>query len=748
MVKAISILPLAAATMFAARPVPPQEPTVTQGSLMRIDPYSKHTGELCPLRHTAVRAEISGFLARVTVTQKFRNESPDKIEAVYIFPLPPKSAVDDMVMKVGSRTVKAVIKQRDEARKIFEQARNQGHTASLLEQERPNIFTQTVTNIEPGAAVDVTISYVEVLPYEEGSYEFSFPMTVGPRYIPAHAPDAAKVNPKYAPPATRAGHDLSMEVIIDAGVPIDSFRSGSHEVATERTGAGKARVTLKQASVIPNKDFVLKYDVAGTKVQDALMTHRGSRGGYFTFILQPPERVTVEDVTPKELVFVIDTSGSMSGFPIEKAKETMKLAMDGLYPRDTFNLITFAGDTHLLFPQPVPATPENLRKAQEFLAGRRGGGGTEMLKAIRAALAPSGDRDAIRIVCFMTDGYVGNDFEIVEEVKRNSGARVFSFGIGSSVNKFLLDKMAEAGRGEVEYVSLQDDGSAAARRFHERVRNPLLTDITLEWNGLPVVDVYPARVPDLFSAKPVTISGRFTAAGSGVLRVKGRMSGRPWSRDIRVNLPASEPQHDVLATLWARTRIEHLMNQAMGNFQNGTVPKEIENDITRLGLEHRLMTQFTSFVAVEEKTVTREGKPVRIEVPVELPDGVSHEGNFGMKDEADYRAAKHLAGRTFAQVAPATAMIRTDSAVSGPRTKANESAALVREVKDAAELVEVEIWLVDGSAELIDKIKRLGFLETKPSKIAKIRTGKIRRDKLAELEKLDGVVRVVLKPQQ
>ncbi|MGH9959783.1 MAG: VWA domain-containing protein, partial [Pyrinomonadaceae bacterium] len=382
-------------------------------------------------------------------------------------------------------------------------------------------------------------------------------------------------------------------------------------------------------SVIPNKDFILRYDVAGKNISDALLTHRSAKGGFFTFILQPPERVTSEDVTPKELVFVLDTSGSMSGFPIEKAKETMKLALDSLYPADTFNLITFAGDTHVLFPQPVPATPENLKKAQEFLTTRSGGGGTEMMKAIKAALDPSDAQNHVRIVCFMTDGYVGNDMAIIDEVKKHPNARVFSFGIGSSVNRFLLDKMAEHGRGEVEYVGLKDDGSAAARRFHERVRNPLLTDISIEWNGLPVADVYPQRISDLFGAKPVMLTGRYTAAGRGTIRLKGKMSGRDFVREIAVDFPESLTQHDVLAPLWARTRIDNLMGQDLSGMQQGSMRPELREAIANLGLEFRLMTQFTSFVAVEEMIVTDGGQPRRIDVPVEVPEGVSREGVFG-----------------------------------------------------------------------------------------------------------------------
>src|SRR6185503_18159189 len=315
----------------------------------------------------------------------------------------------------------------------------------------------------------------------------------------------------------------------------------------------------------------------------------------------------------------------MSGFPIEKAKETMKLALDGLYPADTFNLITFAGDTHILFPEPVPATPENLQKAQAFLESRSGSGGTEMMKAIKAALDPSDAQDHMRIVCFMTDGYVGNDMGIVSEVQKHPNARVFAFGIGGSVNRFLLDKVAEAGRGEVEYVGLNDDGSAAARRFHERVRNPLLTDISIEWNGLQVADVYPQRIPDLFSAKPVVMTGRFTSPGRATIRLKGKMAGQDYVREIPVELPETMASHDVLASLWARARVDNLMNQDYQGAQSGNMRADLKETITQLGIEYRLMTQFTSFVAVEEMTVTDGGQPRRIDVPVEVPEGVNRE---------------------------------------------------------------------------------------------------------------------------
>ncbi|HEX8501678.1 MAG TPA: VIT domain-containing protein [Pyrinomonadaceae bacterium] len=654
----------AAAEHAAARPARRAADKLTQGSL-RVPDASGRLGRECPLKHTAVRAEVSGFISRVTVTQEFENPFEDKIEAVYVFPLPQGAAVDDMTMLVGGRVIRARIMRREEAQAAYRQARARGHVATLLDQERPNIFTQSVANILPGQSVKVTISYVETLRYEAGTYEWSFPMVVAERYTPsgggAEGPpavvhpegsegderqDAAAAQPQQssggltqeasgaqdagagtagaartdAPPeGMRAGHDISVEVSIDAGVPLEAVASGTHEVEVERRGGAGALVRLKGGAAIPNKDFVLKYDVAGGRVEDALLTHASSRGRFFTLILQPPERPAPAQIVPKELVFVLDTSGSMSGFPLEKAKETMRLALEGLNPQDTFNLITFAGDTHVLFPRPVPATRANLSKAKKFLDSRRGDGGTEMMKAIRAALADTDSADHVRVVCFMTDGDVGNDFEIIAEVQKHPKARVFSMGFSSAPNRFLLDKMAEYGRGEVEYVGDSDPGSAAARRFHERVRDPLLTDVAIEWEGLAVSDVYPKNVPDLFGAKPVVVVGRYAGGANGRIRLRGRTAGGDFVREVAVTLPDAEARHDVLATLWARRRVDELMGRDMAGMQTGTPAGTLREEITRLGLDFRLLTQFTSFVAVEDAVVTDGGEPRRVDVPAEEP---------------------------------------------------------------------------------------------------------------------------------
>jgi Ca-activated chloride channel family protein len=784
----------------------------TSGALTVIDATGKPKST-CPLKHTDVKAEISGFISRVVVTQHFENPFQEKIEAVYTFPLPQRAAIDDMTMIVGERTVRGKILPREDAQAVYEAAKSGGQVASLLDQERPNIFTQSVANILPGEQVKITISYVETLNYVNGAYEFVFPMVVGPRYVPGAAkeesqgkgfapdtnqvPDASRITPRSAPEGTRSGHDISLDVSLDAGLIIDKIESSTHRVDMQRPDIRSARLRLKEGATIPNKDFILRYDVASQAIQDALLTHRSEKGGFFTLILQPPESLAPKDVTPKELVFVLDTSGSMQGFPIEKAKETMKLALDSLYPSDTFNLITFSGDTRILFPKPVPATPENLRKAQAFLSATAGYGGTEMMKAIKAALEPSDSQSHVRIVCFMTDGYVGNDMAIISEVQKYQNARVFSFGIGNAVNRFLLDKMAEAGRGEVEYVGLTDDGSSAARRFHERVRNPLLTDIAIEWNNVPVADVYPQRIPDLFGAKPVVVTGRYTAAGRGTIRLKGKMAGSDFVRDIPVEFPETMASHDVLAPLWARARVDHLMGQDWAGAQQGNMRQNLKDTITQLGIEYRLMTQFTSFVAVEEMIVTDGGKPRRIDVPVDVPEGVVRQdvspgGIRGMITlSGGVSSISHSMGRRSAPPAKSRAGIvapksspmpgRVPPPPNSPPVVAGVIAPVPVENADGRELLaqqgselqqklhrsvlavvqklqkketlsssdeggfirngkaEVQVWLTEKSEEALAQLKELGFEVVLDAKTSRVIIGRLPVEKLEALAKLKFV---------
>lgn len=632
----------------------------TQGALQAFDQDGKPAGE-CPLKHTEVKAQVSGFLSRVTVTQDFENKFSDKIEAVYTFPLPQAAAVDDLTMLIGERVIKGKIMRRQEAQAAYAAAKQVGRIASLLDQERPNIFTQQVANIMPGQSIRIVISYVETLKYENGSYEWSFPMVVVPRYIPATAEplqettnasdqedDASRISPPSATGGVRAGHDISLEIDLDAGVPIVAVNSETHETEVRQLNEKRAVVRLKDHATIPNKDFILTYRVAGDTINDAVLTHRSERGGFFTLILQPPQRVTAEDVMPKELVFVLDTSGSMEGFPLEKAKETIDLALKNLYPHDTFNVITFAGETSILFSEPVLATPENLRKARKFISSRKSDGGTEMMKAIKAALQPSDSQAHVRITCFLTDGAVGNDQEILAEIQKYKNARVFAMGFSTSPNRFLLDKMAEYGRGEVDYISEAGDTSAVAQRFNERIRNPLLTDIAIEWSSLPVSDVYPKRIPDLFGVKPLIFSGRYANGAKGNIRITGRLAGQDFAREIPVELPDTETDHDVLATLWGRRRIDDLMREELESSADETVRVKKQEEIAEMGLNFKLMTRYTSFVAIDEVVFTGTEAPQRVQVPIEVPPGtISSSITASVTVSADSGSVLESSGSSF-----------------------------------------------------------------------------------------------------
>jgi Ca-activated chloride channel family protein len=741
---------LLSTSVFARRANSTAAKPLTEGTLWLTD-SSGQTINACPLKRTEVKATISGPVARVTVTQQFTNPTPQTIEAVYQFPLPHDAAVDDMTMQVNDRTIKAQIKKKADARQIYEQARTRGQVAGLLEQERPNVFTQSVANITPGAQVNITISYVQLMPYDHGTYDFVFPMVVGPRYNPRQQSNPIEQN--ITAEGTRAGHDITVQVKLDVGTPLARLDSPTHAVDIERNGSASAQIKLKDLATIPNKDFILKYSVATQKIGDALLAHTDARGGYFSFVLEPPAAVAPDIIAPKELVFVIDTSGSMHGYPLDKVKETMKLALEGMHPEDKFNVITFSGDNEILWPKPVAATPDNVAKAWQFIASRRGSGGTEMMGAIKAALDPSDSQKHLRIVCFMTDGLVGNDLEILGEIQRHSNARIFSFGIGSSTNRFLLDNMAKLGRGEVEYVGLNDDGSAAARRFHERVQSPLLTDIKLEWVGMRVDEVYPQRIPDLFSAKPVVISGRYTGAQKGTLRLRGKLGGRDFVRDIAVNLPANQPSNEPLAPLWARAKVEHLTAQDYTGMFRQTPRPEIENAITQLGLDYRIMTQYTSLVAVEERVVNEGGQSRRVVVPVEMPEGVSYEGIYGANKEVRMMAyspapssmpTTGFAGPLRRQATRVDAIATLPQ--QEPKTKPAErvgkrDASLVG--LPAAQMVEVEITLNDISQATIDKLKALGIQPIATLHSAKKVVARVAFEKLAAIEKLTEVVTIM-----
>ncbi len=646
---AVSASLLVIGVVMLGGPVPPADadtPEITQGALRVIVEEGAEPLEF-PLQHTDVRAEIAGMVADVTVTQTFANPYEDTIEAVYVFPLPQNAAVNDMTMKIGDRTIRGLIKKREEARQIYEEAREAGQIAGLLEQERPNIFTQSVANITPGAEILIEIHYVQDLKYDDGTYEFTFPMVVGPRFIPGRpigrtgggwapdtdqVPDASRITPPVLKPGERTGHDIALAVTLDAGVPIQDLRCRSHEVEMQRTGDSRATVSLKPFDTIPNKDFMLAWDVAGEQPEMALLAHRaGDTGGFFSLMIQPKAEFEVGEITPKEMIFVVDCSGSMRGEPISAAKQAMRRCITHMQPGDTFRVIRFSEAASQLSQEPLTNTPENIRRGLVYIEQMSGSGGTQMIEGIKAALDYPEDPERLRIVSFMTDGYIGNETEILAAIEdKLGGARLFAFGVGSSVNRYLLERMAEVGRGTVEYMRPNEDSSELVERFYERIDKPFLIDIDIDWSGLQVADIYPKRIPDLFAAQPVILHGRYTEPGAGAIRVRGRLAGELWSQRLDVELPQQNEHNAALASLWARARIKDLM----GRMYHGE-DEAIVAQVTNLALEFRLMSAYTAFVAVEETVVREDGELRTVYQPVPMPEGVSYEGVFGPVGEAE-----------------------------------------------------------------------------------------------------------------
>lgn len=597
--------------------------------------------QVFPLKHTEVKAKVSGNLSRVEVTQTFENPFSDPLEAIYVFPLPDEAAVDDMEIKIGDRIIKGNIKKREEAKEIYDRARQEGRTAGLLEQERDNIFTQSLANIKPGEKIDVTIRYTDSLKFTGGNYEFVFPMVVGPRYIPGNqitpnnndtdrVPDASRITPPVLRPGTRSGHDINVTVEIDAGVPISEVNSTSHKITTSRQ-SNIVKVQLDKEDSIPNKDLILRYRIAGNNTQATVLSQSDEKGGHFAVYLIPALQYRSNEIVPKDVVFLMDTSGSQSGEPLAKSKELMRRFINGLNPNDTFTIIDFANTTKQLSPTPLANTSENRSKAMAYIDALDARGGTELLNGIRAVLnfppAPSG---RLRSVVLLTDGYIGNENEVIAEVQRSlkPGNRLYGFGVGSSVNRFLINRLAEVGRGNSQVIRQDEPTQEVAEKFFRQINNPVLTNIQVSWQGSgESAVIYPLAAPDLFANQPLVLFGKKSDKINGNLRIVGvAAGGKRYEKTLPVNFNSTG--NLAIAQLWARAKIKDLMNQMFGGETKSGV-----DAVTETALSYRLLSQYTAFVAVsEEVRVNPDGTRQRVEVPVELPQGVSYEGIFGREE--------------------------------------------------------------------------------------------------------------------
>jgi Ca-activated chloride channel family protein len=438
-------------------------------------------------------------------------------------------------------------------------------------------------------------------------------------------------------PGERSGHDIEVTLRIDAGVPFADPTSPSHWISIKRDGQAKATVTLDARDRIPNKDLIVRYNVRGKAPAFGAVTYSEGADGYFLLLLAPKAKYDKNEIIPREVLFVVDSSGSQQGDPLAKSKDVVKRALKALRADDTFQVFNFNDIINSMAPGPVPATAENIANAKKFIDEIKATGGTRMLPAVQAALNWPADPKRLRILVMTTDGYIGNESEIIGEIHKSLGdARLFMFGCGSSVNRYLIDRMAEEGRGYASYVRQDEAADKVIDTFTKRLDAPVLRDLDIDWRGLSVADVYPAKIPDLYAGQPVTVFGRFTKPGAATIELRGKQGNGHVALSLPVNFPNHKAGSNQLASLWARARIEKLMGELeVGVGQRGA----LENEVTDLGLRYRLMTQFTSFVAVEEQVRNVGGQQQTVQVPVEMPEGVSYDGVFGVKEEAAERKA-------------------------------------------------------------------------------------------------------------
>ena len=588
-----------------------------------------------PLKHTDVKASIAAYISSTTVRQQFHNPYAEKIEAVYAFPLPENAAINEFIMTVGQRKIRGIIREREEAKQLYQEARAQGHVASLLTQERPNVFTQSVANIEPGKQIDIEITYYHTLTYADGWYEWAFPMVVGPRYNLAGSTQGIGAAPRgkpgitgqatevqYLKPGERSGHDIGLTLELNCPPGIEEIRCASHKINIDHLSPCRATVSISPSDTLPNKDFVLRYRVGGGQIKSGMLAHRDQKGSYFSLMVYPPMDVRPQDRTPLEMAFLLDVSGSMHGDPISKSKAAMRYALSHMDPHDTFQVITFSGSNRALFDRAQPVTQESTDRAMHFVEDTNAGGGTEMMPAITAALSAPLDEQHKRVVVFLTDGFVGNDDDILRAVHDRLGsARIFSFGVGSSPNRYLMDGLARIGHGAVAYLGLRDSGEDVMRLYFDRVACPAMTDIAFDFGeSMKPSELYPARKPDLFVGRPIIVAGRFYGELPQQIQVHGRIAGRPVTMSVPVDTTSTT--NPALAAIWASQKITGLSDEM---FMEPNRTDALALLVKQTALDHGLMSQYTAFIAVDSSQRTAGDHGTSVAVPVAMPEGVKYE---------------------------------------------------------------------------------------------------------------------------
>jgi Ca-activated chloride channel family protein len=612
------------------------------GKTRRLSPYffvenGDPSVDRLPLKDTRVDVKVLGVIADVTVRQVYENRGERPIHARYIFPGSTRAAVYAMSMTVGDRRIVARIKEREQAKQQFEQAKREGKSASLLEQSRPNVFSMNIANILPGDTVSVELSYTELLVPTDGIYEVVYPTVVGPRYSSKTNAEASPADSFVRSPYTRQGDpprsELHLTAQLSTGVPVTEFSSPSHQVVPQWDGPNRLQVALDHSERFSgNRDFILRYRLAGEEVSSGLLLYEGPEENFFLLMAQPPRRVSPDEATPREYIFVLDVSGSMNGFPLDTAKKLLTDLIHVLRPTDTFNIVLFASGSATMAPSSLPATSENLARALAFVGPRSGGGGTELLAAMRTASEIPRSANVSRSIVLITDGYIEAEKDVFAYVRGHlDRTNVFCFGIGSSVNRYLLEGVARAGLGEPFVVLGPEEAEAAAIAFREYIQSPVLTGIEVRFPGFDVYDVEPARVPDLFASRPVVVFGKWRGKPQGAVELRGHTGSEAYEARFSVADMDPRPDHRALRYLWARSRIADLSDFGVRGDDSG------REAVTQLGLTYNLLTRYTSFIAVHEMIRNADGQGHHVDQPLPLPAGVSDLA-VGSEPELSYLA--------------------------------------------------------------------------------------------------------------
>lgn len=585
------------------------------------------SAENFPLKKTNVTADINGIIADTRVVQTYANEGSTPVNASYIFPASTKVTVHGMQMQIGDQIVTAKIKEKEEAKQEFEEAKSEGKSASLLSEQRSNVFSMNVANIMPGDEVKIELHYTEMITPADGTYQFVFPTVVGPRYISPVTDDCGSreewTAAPYLPEGSTPVGEYDIHVSLSAAIPIASLTSSSHDINIAWKEKTSAQISLSDPSdYAGNRDFILDYKLAGEEISSGLILNTRGNENFFMLMVQPPERCETAEILPREYIFVLDVSGSMSGYPLDTAKELIKNLVSDLKETDTFNLILFSGASYQMASRSVHATSENISRAIGLIDRQEGTGGTELAPALEDALAiPVTGKNISRSIVIITDGYIYGEHNIFEIINKNlNTANFFSFGIGSSVNRYLIEGIAQTGQGEPFIVTEAEQAAKTAQQFRTYIESPILTDIQVKFDGFDAYDVEPAVLPTLFAQKPIVLLGKWRGEPEGTIRITGKSGNGSYTQDIPVTQTSGAVSADseALSYLWARKRVERLTDYGLTKDN-----PDVKDAVTQIGLNYSMLTPYTSFVAVLDTVRNPEQNSKDVKQPLSLPYGAS-----------------------------------------------------------------------------------------------------------------------------